>query len=83
MINKITFNIQVELDGLSNKEYLLIKKLFIENITNEDLNKTITLKELDNIIHLSERRFKTNSMEFPDYAPSELEIYETIINIIG
>jgi len=83
MINNINFNIQLDLLGLSDKEYLLIIKLFSKNITDSDLNKTISLMELDNILHLSSRRFLTKSMDFPDFAPSELDIRETKIEIIG
>lgn len=83
MINNININIQLDLQGLSDLEYEMILKLFIKNINDSDLSKTISLEELDNVLRLSGRKFLTESMEFPDFTPNEFDIRETKINIIG
>jgi hypothetical protein len=83
MINNIKFNIQLDVQGLSRKEYSLILELFTKNIYECDLNNTISLIELDNILHLSSRRFLTKSIEYPKMTHDELDIRETNIEIIG
>jgi len=83
MINNIKFNVEIDLQGLSEKEYLLILDLFVKNIVDGDLNKTISLMELDNIMHLSRRKFLTKSIEYPKTTHGELDIRETTIEIIG
>lgn len=83
MINNITFSINLDLQGLYRKYYSLIIDLFAKNIIDGDLNKTITLKELDNILHLSGRKFLTKSIEYPEMPRGELDIRETKIEIIG
>lgn len=83
MINNIKFNIQLDLNGLSQKEYSLILELFTKNIYESDLNNTISLTELDNILHLTNRKFLTKSIEYPKMTHGELDIRETNIEIIG
>lgn len=83
MINNLNFNIQIDLQGLSEKNYFLILNLFAKNICDSDLNQTISLKELNDILYLSSRKFLTKSIEYPEFNDGKLDMNETNIEIIG
>ncbi|MDA3779296.1 MAG: hypothetical protein PF487_03540 [Bacteroidales bacterium] len=82
MIHKLNIKIDIELFGLSDKEYLkiqsvLAKKMIGDYVTNMSFN------ELNELFFLSKRKYLIKTIEYPEINHNELLIDETTIEIIG
>lgn len=81
-MHNLNIKMDVELFGLSDKEYMKIQSIIVEKIIS-DYVTNISFNELDELFFLSKRKYLIKSIECPEMNRNEFEPIETIIEISG
>lgn len=81
MIHNVEINIKINLDNLSQKEYLKLINEYVNQIAEYE---KITFNDLIENLSLNARKYQTTSIEYPEMTNNdELTPKETKIEIIG
>jgi hypothetical protein len=82
-VHNIEFTINIEALGLNQKTYLKLKEAFEQNIFDD--NSNFDFEKLNDLIHLSIRKYQTKNIEYPEFTndPLQTQIKTTKIEIIG
>ncbi|MFA5207237.1 MAG: hypothetical protein WC428_00905 [Candidatus Paceibacterota bacterium] len=84
MIHNIKVTIEVDLTGLSQKEYIEVQTKLIKNIIDTDAEK-LSFDELDEILHIKKREYVSKSIQYPEMRldDNEFTIKTTHFEIVG
>jgi hypothetical protein len=85
MIHNIKVTIEVDLIGLSQKEYLEVQAKLIKNIIDTEAKK-LSFNELDKMLHIKKRQYVSKSIQYPEMNrldDNEFTIKTTSFEIAG